>query len=329
MKRTISETLLALVAIITVLTVSACSNPTGGGTTANSVATPTFTPNAGKFTSTQTVSIESSTAGATIYYTIDGTEPTTSSDVFDSSTPIEVALDSRVTVRAIAVKDGLLDSDVAEGEFTASVYSFTESGDKITITGYHGSDTDLTLPSTIIGKDVVAIGDEAFKDNDDLTKVTIPDSVVNVGKRAFYKCNYLRTVIIGDGVTVLDDGAFQETTDLTDITVGSSLETIWYSVFYKSAITEITLPASVKMLAARAFSSCSALTTITLEGTSKPTLQDFDIASYYSSPFVSSGLTTLYVDSSMVDEYNGNSTWLAALDYANSGTVTITAMPSP
>ena len=44
--------------------------------------TPTFSPAAGTFASAQNVTISSETDGATIYYTVDGTEPTTESNVY-------------------------------------------------------------------------------------------------------------------------------------------------------------------------------------------------------------------------------------------------------
>ena len=70
--------------------------------------TPMFDPGAGTYSTAQNVSILS-TAGATIYYTTDGSEPTTSSSVY--STPISVTAD--MTIKALAVKAGLDNSDVA------------------------------------------------------------------------------------------------------------------------------------------------------------------------------------------------------------------------
>ena len=73
------------------------------GSAASVVATPTFSPGGGTYTSAQNVTISTTTDGATIYYTIDGSTPTINSSVY--STPIPVS--SNKTIKAIAVKDGV------------------------------------------------------------------------------------------------------------------------------------------------------------------------------------------------------------------------------
>lgn len=77
-------------------------------------ATPTFSPAAGAVLSGTEVSINCSTSGATIYYTTDGTTPTSSSDVY--SDPIEIT--EATTIKAYAVKADLDDSEIATAEYT-------------------------------------------------------------------------------------------------------------------------------------------------------------------------------------------------------------------
>ncbi len=79
--------------------------------------TPVFTPVEGEYTETQSVTITCATGGATIYYTTDGTEPTSSSTPY--TTAIEVS--ATTTIKAIAVKAGLENSDVATATYTISV----------------------------------------------------------------------------------------------------------------------------------------------------------------------------------------------------------------
>lgn len=81
---------------------------------ATAVATPTFTPGAGAYTSAQNVAIECTTDGATIYYTIDGTTPTTESAVY--SEPIAVS--TTTTIKAMGVKAGMDNSEVASATYT-------------------------------------------------------------------------------------------------------------------------------------------------------------------------------------------------------------------
>jgi uncharacterized protein len=73
------------------------------------VQTPIATPGAGLVNSGDTVTLSSQTGGATIYYTTDNSEPTTSSNVY--SEPITILEDT--TIKAIAVKNGLTTSKVA------------------------------------------------------------------------------------------------------------------------------------------------------------------------------------------------------------------------
>ncbi len=83
------------------------------------VATPTFSPAPGTYTNDQLVSLSTTTAGATIYYTTDGQAPTTGSPVY--STPIAVAGNgASATIKALAVAPGFDDSAVAEGTLTVA-----------------------------------------------------------------------------------------------------------------------------------------------------------------------------------------------------------------
>jgi hypothetical protein len=77
-------------------------------------AMPGFTPGAGTYTSTQSVTISDATSGATIYYTLDGTTPTTSSTQYAG--PINVA--ATTTINAMAVASGFTSSVVASATYT-------------------------------------------------------------------------------------------------------------------------------------------------------------------------------------------------------------------
>ena len=88
---------------------TATPTPTPNGT----VATPIITPNGGTFRRSVTVSLSCPTAGATIYFTLDGSIPTANSSVYTGP----FTLSRSTTVRAEAVESGFSDSAVASANF--------------------------------------------------------------------------------------------------------------------------------------------------------------------------------------------------------------------
>ena len=85
---------------------------TGGSGGEVTVSAPTFTPAAGTYYAPIDVTIKSGTSGASIYYTLDGSEPTTSSTAY--SDPIHIT--ATTTVKAIAAADGKV-SAVSTAEY--------------------------------------------------------------------------------------------------------------------------------------------------------------------------------------------------------------------
>jgi hypothetical protein len=90
-------------------------------------ATPIFSPTGGIYTTDQTVTISDSTSGATIYYTTDGTVPTTSSNVYSGS--ISVSGNGSVkSIIAMAAASGSTDSGLAAASFKVSHVISTVAG---------------------------------------------------------------------------------------------------------------------------------------------------------------------------------------------------------
>lgn len=94
-------------------------------TTNTTVSTPTASIAAGTYTSSQNVSLSDDTNGASIYYTLDGTTPTTSSTLYSSS----ITISSTTTLKAIAV-----DSSGNSSSVLTIVYTISSSPTSTTTT---------------------------------------------------------------------------------------------------------------------------------------------------------------------------------------------------
>jgi hypothetical protein len=124
-------------------------------------------------------------------------------------------------------------------------FTYTTNNGTITITEYTGPGGNVTIPDTINGLPVTSIGDEAFYNGYRpqppymLTGVTIPDSVLSIGRDAFAWSGSLRSVTLGNGLTSIGKGAFSA-----------------------CGLTIITIPSRVISIGDYAFSGCFSLNAV-------------------------------------------------------------------
>ncbi len=144
------------IAVTSTMTVQAIATASGfstssvaGGTYTISLpvaATPKFSPAPGTYSSSQSVALSDTTAGAAIYYTTDGSTPTTSSALY--ANPITVA--STTTIQAIATATGYAASSVASGTYTISLPA-TATPAFSPAPGSYASAQSVTLSDTTAG----------------------------------------------------------------------------------------------------------------------------------------------------------------------------------
>lgn len=149
--------------------------------------------------------------------------------------------------------------------YTDGDWSFNYSGSTATITGYSGSSSAVTIPSTVTRTEeyqerdedgelhtyhrtyhysVTAVSSGVFKNKTFLTNVTIPSSVTSIGSESFSGCTSLRFVSL------------------------PSVATIGYSAFYNcKALESVETGANLTSLGSSAFSGCAGLQTATIDGT--------------------------------------------------------------
>ena len=144
-----------------------------------------------------------------------------------------------------------------------SQYTYVTNAGAITITGYIGTGGTVNLPSTINGHPVTGIQFSTFQNNDNVTNLTIPDSVTFIGVQAFLGSSALISVTIGHGVASIPRLAFEGCSSLTGITIPNNVTDLGDAAFDGcSKLTNVTIPASVITMGAAVFANCFNLTNI-------------------------------------------------------------------
>ena len=150
-------------------------------------------------------------------------------------------------------------------------YNLNSSTNKATITfgdnQYTGS---VTIPETIsydgVTYSVTEIGDSTFFKCSNMKSVIIPNSVVSIGSRAFFKSG-ITSIDIPNSVTEIGYYAFGSCHSLTSVTIPNSVTTIKNGTFnYCDALPSVSIPNSVISVGNYAFEKCSALKSIEIPG---------------------------------------------------------------
>lgn len=195
--------------------------------------------------------------------------------------------------------------------------------------------------------DVKYIGYKAFYYCEELTSITMPNSVTSIGQKAFYLCGLLKSINIPDGITSIEedtflgcalqsvtipdsvtsirDSAFQSCDNLTSVTIPDSVTSIGDSAFSGcSSLTSVTIGDHVTSIGNRAFLNCTDLKTVNCRSTRPSLLGEYVFynskynpnTSKYKYTFIGSGL---YVpasdDDSIINAYKASNGWSSYKDY--------------
>ncbi|MGM9978878.1 MAG: leucine-rich repeat protein [Clostridium sp.] len=128
------------------------------------------------------------------------------------------------------------------------------------ITGYHGEQENLEIPSQLDDKYVIEIGLNAFRENEIIKNVSIPNNVKKVGEGAFDLCVNLKGVTLPKNIKRIYDNTFRACSSLETIDIPEKVTTIGDNAFLVcESLTEITIPKNVVYIGESAFNGCSNL----------------------------------------------------------------------
>jgi hypothetical protein len=111
------------------------------------VATPVLNPTGGSFAAAKTVALSCATAGASMMYTTDGSNPSASNGFGYSpvASPAGITIDKTCTLKVIAIKSGMTNSDIASAYFVISGSSSTKVATPVIIAGGTSSSTSRSV----------------------------------------------------------------------------------------------------------------------------------------------------------------------------------------
>lgn len=124
-------------------------------------------------------------------------------------------------------------------------------------------DCGVTTVDILSGAQFIA--QNAFAYSGELTTVSIPASVAEIGRTAFAQCPRLVQVKMEEGVKTIGDGAFLCNTQLKKITIPDSVTAIGEFVFRDCPeLAQVTIGAGVTSIGGGAFLDCKSLQSVTI-----------------------------------------------------------------
>ena len=154
--------------------------------------------------------------------------------------------------------------------FHNGTIKYTASGEILGFAKENNTETTLEIPSDIDGVNIVSIGENAFKNNTNLTKVTLPTSITNIKNDAFNGCLALTEINLQDcsALTNIGNNTFENCEELTKIELPNSVEIIGdYAFSGCLKLTEFIIPKGNTMtkIGDSAFENCHLISGINIQ----------------------------------------------------------------
>ncbi|MCR5348343.1 MAG: leucine-rich repeat protein, partial [Bacilli bacterium] len=125
--------------------------------------------------------------------------------------------------------------------------------------------TSFTVPTSINGKRVTALGGDCFAHMDSLEEVVIPEGVEWLAGSCFSWCSHLTSVSVPSTITEFGNCMFDYCPSLTDVTLAEGITLIPNGTFsFCTALEHIDIPSTVTCIEDNSFVNCTALKSITL-----------------------------------------------------------------
>ena len=122
--------------------------------------------------------------------------------------------------------------------------------------------TNLTTVS--LPENLVEIGAFAFNECKNLASVALPESLTTLGDRAFYACKSLKTIKIPSGITIIPDSCFYECSSLESVTIPEGVTAVGGDALRFCNFNALTLPESLEKIGSHAFDGNKSLKSVNI-----------------------------------------------------------------
>ena len=184
------------------------------------------------------------------------------------------------------------------------------------LTSYTGSEEHVVIPEGV--KRIGGSPDNSiFEDTEtEIKSVVIPDSVIEIGERAFYTCLQLEEVTMGNGVKKIGQEAFAGCFKMKTIHLSDSLQEIGLRAFnFCESLEALELPSSLRNIEMEAFGNCISLKSLNIpDGVQAIPPGTFDRCSSMEELYIPSSVTKIGAGSKLMPQYVGERTGLEDCD---------------
>lgn len=184
------------------------------------------------------------------------------------------------------------------------------------LTSYTGSEEHVVIPEGV--KRIGGNPDNSiFEDTEtEIKSVVIPDSVIEIGERAFYTCLQLEEVTMGNGVKKIGQEAFAGCFKMKTIHLSDSLQEIGLRAFnFCESLEALELPSSLRNIEMEAFGNCISLKSLNIpDGVQAIPPGTFDWCSSMEELYIPSSVTKIGAGSKLMPQYVGERTGLEDCD---------------
>lgn len=188
-------------------------------------------------------------------------------------------------------------ADSSAESHKSDIFSYITSNGTATITGVDDISGHIVVPDTIDGYTVTALAEGVFSGSENITEVTLPNTVKEVGKMCFAYSLGIKSVHLSKGMTYVDEATFYQCESLIGITIPYGIKGVGDKAFANCPnLSSVSIASTVESISNDAFLGSENITVYCKLSDEPPALE---YAKSHGLPY--DNLITVYVNGEEID----------------------------